>query len=53
MGVLNMEKDTQNLKNEYSNLTLKKKAKEEILEISPTGYGLESVIKESSETEKQ
>ena len=48
-----MEKDAQNLKNENSNLMLKKRAKEEVLEISSTGYGFESVIKESSETEEQ
>lgn len=38
---------------EESNLHLKRTLNEEVLEISSTGYGLESVTKDTAENEKR
>lgn len=48
-----MEKDNLGQYQDDSNLGLKRKGNEEILEISSTGYGLESVSTETGEEHKQ
>ncbi|KAB7705640.1 hypothetical protein F9802_14015 [Bacillus aerolatus] len=47
-----MEKDNLDQYHDDSNLNLERKANEEILEISSTGYGLESISKEAEEDYK-
>ena len=44
-----MEKDSLDQKQDGSNLNFKRKASKEVLEISSTGYGYESVYKETEE----
>jgi hypothetical protein len=47
-----MEKDNSSQYHDDLNLSLKRKANEEMLEISSTGYGLASVTKETEEEHK-
>jgi activator of 2-hydroxyglutaryl-CoA dehydratase len=47
-----MVKENSNQYHDDSNLSLKRKVSEEVLEISSTGYGLESVSKETEAEHK-
>jgi hypothetical protein len=47
-----MEKDNSGQYHDDLNLSLKRKVNDEVLEISSTGYGLESVSKETEEEHK-
>lgn len=52
-GGFTMEKDHSSRYHDDSNLRLKRKMNEEEVEISSTGYGLESVAKETEEEERK